>query len=151
MKYFFMVIHLIIIVFQSFAQDLVKKQTSDFSYIYLYNAPTQSHSLSFYPLDNSVKKIDFLQIWAGNKYRDLSKCGYYFPNDVAFSIDNKHPKNLTGKPPIQYKGRVLLVYRVNGKVKYQVLKNPQILNQSPITNKPPHARTPPFPEMHCEY
>jgi hypothetical protein len=152
MKTFILWISMLIFIPSSTAQSMKPIKTVDFSYIFQYNIPVQRYDLEFYPLNEHSERIEFLQIWTGNQYRDLTKCNYAISplrSSQAISMAKKHSSNLSGKPPIKFKGHILVVYRMNGKRKYQVLNQPRITNVVP-EKQLPHARTPP-PEIPCEY
>jgi hypothetical protein len=128
MKFFAFLFFALVFISKGGAQHQKPIRVKDFSYLFYYNAPTQNYSLEFYALKGHSERVDFLQIWVGNEYRDLAPCNHYFAPEIphtAFSFAKKHSKNLTGKPPFKFQGEVLVVYRIRGQAKYLALKNPQ--------------------------
>jgi hypothetical protein len=145
MKIFILWISMLTFILSSTAQTKLTK-TLDFKYAFSYNTVVQHYDLELYSIREQAAPVHFLQIWTGNEYRDLSACNYSIDSVLdhqMIPITKKSPLNLIGKPPIRFKGHILLAYRVNGKTKHIVLNNPQISHIKLRTNR--NVAAPPYP------
>ena len=84
-----------------------RTKTQDFKYAFSYNTSVQHYDLEFYSIHEQAAPVQFLQIWTGNEYRDLSACNYSIDSVMdhqMIPITKKSSLNLIGKPPIRFKG-----------------------------------------------